>query len=385
MIKPQCLALLCVFAVSMLLSGQARRADAQTLVGPPDILQIGVGGPMTGSDAVFGQELRNGVDQAVEDINATGGLLGRKLMVVGGDDGGDPKRALAVAKRFAADHVSLVVGHFNSGATLAAAAIYDENAILAITPASTNPQITEHGYPLMFRTCGRDDQQPVVAAKFLASLGKKKIAIVHDKTTYGKEFADDFRKELGSLGIKEVLYDAVTKEAKDYSALVTKLKGTAADFVYWGGTAADAGHIVRQMRERGVTTVMISSAVIAGNEFAATGGDAVEGTLMTFPLDPRDRPQAAKIVQEFKARNIDPESYTLYAYAAVEIIAQAAEKAHSLDPKAIAKVMRTGMVFNTVLGDIAYDTNGDITRPDYSIFVWKKEADGKLGFDPLKP
>ena len=111
-----------------------------------------------------------------------------------------------------------------------------------------------------------------------------------------------------------------------------------------------------------------------------TGGDAVEGTLMTFPLDPRDRPQAAKIVQEFKARNIDPEGYTLYAYAAVEIIAQAAEAAHSLDPKAIAKVMLTGMVFNTVLGDIAYDTKGDITPPDYSIFVWKKEADGKMGF-----
>lgn len=339
---------------------------------------------MTGSDSVFGTELRNGVEQAVADYNAAGGVLGRKLVVEIGDDAGDPKQGLAVAKRFAANYVRFVVGHFNSGVTLAASNFYADHGMLVITPASTNPQITERGYPMMFRTCGRDDAQPKVAAEFLASLGDKKIAIVYDKTSYGKELADATRKALSERGVKEVLYEGVNKDEKDYSALVGKLKATGADYLYFGGDGIAAARIVAQMRARGVRTILIGSSAIASNEFATVGGDAVEGSYMTFPIDPRGRPEAAKIVQEFKSHGIDPETYTLYAYAAVEVILQAMEKAHSIDPAAVAQAIHSGMRFSTVLGPLSYDAAGDVTRPDYGIVVWKKETDGKLDFDPVK-
>ena len=373
-----CLASAALFSSSLGLT----RADA--IAAAPLPIKIGVGGPMTGSDAVFGAEMRNGVEQAVRDINAAGGMLHHKLSVEIGDDAGDPKQGAAVAKKFVADHLRFVVGHFNSGVTLPASSIYADNNILDITPASTNPQITERGLETVFRTCGRDDQQAAVATKFLASLGNKKIAIVHDKTTYGKGLADAVRKDLAALGIKDVLYDGVETGEKDYSALVAKIKASGAEIVYWGGLQTEAGRIVRQMRERGVDAVMMASSGIASDEFAALGGDAIIGTIMTFPRDPRNRPQAANVVKEFKARNVDPETYTLYSYAAVQIIQQAAEQAKSLDPKDIAKVMHAGTPFKTVLGDIAFDAQGDITRPDYSIFIWRKGADGQIGYYPLQ-
>jgi branched-chain amino acid transport system substrate-binding protein len=177
-------------------------------------IKIGVGGPMTGSDAVFGTEMRNGVEQAVRDINASGGILGHKLGVEIGDDAGDAKQGVSVARKFVADHVRFVIGHFNSGVTLQTSSIYAANSVLDITPSAINPQVTERGLATIFRTCGRDDRQPAVAAKFVANLGNKKVAILYDKTTYGKDLADAFRQALADKGIREVLYDGVTKGKK---------------------------------------------------------------------------------------------------------------------------------------------------------------------------
>jgi branched-chain amino acid transport system substrate-binding protein len=346
-------------------------------------VRIGLAAPITGPDAVFGAELRNGVEQAVLDINAKGGILGQHLVLTVGDDVSDPKRGVAVANKLLAAKVSLVVGDFNSTVTLPASEIYSDHAVLDITPASNNPQITERGLDFVFRTCGRDDEQGAVAAKFLAAKTGKKIAILHDKTTYGKGLADETRKRLLEVGVKEVLYDGVDKGEKDYSAIVARIKATGADFVYWGGLATEAGLIVRQMHDQGVNAVLVAGDGIASDDFAAAGGDAVDGTLMTFPIDPRNRPEAADVVKEFKARGINPEAYTFYAYAAVEVMQQAAQAADSLDPAAMAKVMHSGMRFKTVLGDISYDAKGDITQPDYALFVWKKGPDGKMDYDRL--
>ena len=346
-------------------------------------VRIGLGAPISGPDAVFGAELRNGIEQAVLDINAKGGILGKYLVLSLGDDGSDPKKGVAVANKFLAGKVSFVVGHFNSTVTLPASEIYSDHAVLDITPASINPQVTERGLDFLFRICGRDDQQAGVAAKFLAAQSGKKIAILYDNTTYGKGLADAARSALLGLGIKDVLYDGVDKGEKDYSAIVARIKVASADFVYWGGLATEAGIIVRQMREQGVNTLLIAGDGIASEDFSAAGGDAVEGTLMTFPPDPRARPEAAEVVKKFKARGIHPEAYTLYAYAAVEVMQQAAQAAGSLDPAAMAKVMHSGMRFKTVLGDISYDAKGDITEPDYAMFVWKKGADGTMEYDRL--
>ena len=344
-------------------------------------IKLGVAGPITGPNAAFGAQLKNGVEQAVEDINAAGGILGQKITVSVGDDVSDPKQGVSVANKFVGDGIKLVVGHFNSGVTMPASEVYAENGIAFITPSATNPKITERGLWNAFRTCGRDDQQGAVAAAYIAkNLKGKKIAVVHDKTTYGQGLADETKKAMNAAGVKEVLYEGVNAGEKDFSALVSKLKASGADYLYWGGLHTEGGLIIRQMRDQGLKTVVMSGDGITTDEFATIGGPGVEGTLMTFPPDPQKRPEAAAILKKFEARKFKPEAYTLYSYAAVEIFKQAAEGAKSVDPKKVAEFMKSGKVFKTVIGDISYDKKGDITRPDYTMYTWKKGADGKITY-----
>lgn len=344
-------------------------------------LKIGVAGPLTGKDAVFGAQLKNGVDQAVQDINAAGGLNGQKLELAFGDDAGDPKQGRSVANTFVGEGVSFVVGHFNSGVTEPASDVYAENGILMITPGSTNPKITDRGLSNVFRTCGRDDQQGKVAGEYIAQHFKdKKVAIAHDKTTYGKGLADETKKTMNGLGVQEVLYEGINAGERDFSALVSKIKASGADIVYWGGVHTEGGSILRQMRAAGVTAVMMGGDGIATDEFAALGGPGTEGTLMTFGPDPQKRPEAAAVLEKFKARNFKPEAYTLYAYASVQVIAEAAKAINSVDPAKIAEELHTGKTYKTVIGDLAFDAKGDVTRIDYVMYTWQKQPDGTIGY-----
>ncbi|MGP8231549.1 MAG: branched-chain amino acid ABC transporter substrate-binding protein [Methylovirgula sp.] len=343
-------------------------------------VRIGLGAPLSGPDAVFGVELRNGAEQAATDINAAGGVRGQKLVIIAADDRGELKQALGVANRFVTEKIPLVVGHFQSSLTLAASEIYDNHSILDITPSATNPQITERGLDLMFRTCGRDDQQSAVAAAFLAGRKEKRIAIVYDNTASGKKRADDLRARLAKAGIADVLYAGTDKDADD-SKLVSRIKDAAADIVYWSGDGSEAGQLVKEMRAEGVRALFMGSDSLASDEFALAGGGAVEGALMTLPPDPRRRPQAAAVVREFKARHIDPEVFTLYAYAAVQVLAEAAEAAGTFDPVAMAKAIHSGRPFKTVLGTLTYDAKGDVTTPDYAIYVWKRGYEDQLEYD----
>lgn len=347
-------------------------------------IKFGVAGPLTGSNAAFGAQLKNGFEQAVEDINAAGGIQGQKIVTAVGDDVGDPKQGVSIANKFSAEGVKFVVGHFNSGVTMPASEVYQENGIVSITPASTNPRVTERGMWNVFRTCGRDDQQGAVAAAYiLKHLKDKKIAVVHDKTTYGQGLADETRKAMNKGGVKEVLYEGINIGDKDFSALVSKIKASGADVVYWGGLHTEGGLLVRQMRDQGVKAVLFGADGITSDEFAAIGGPGVEGTLMTFAPDPRKRPEAKAVIEKFRAKKFEPEAYTLYSYAAVEVIKQAADAAKSLDPKKVAAQIKSGQKFKTVIGELSYDKKGDITRPDYVVYVWKKGADGKITYEEL--
>src|SRR5215212_8493838 len=214
-------------------------------------IKIGVAGPITGPNAAFGAQLKNGAEQAVEDINAAGGINGQKLQVVIGDDVSDPKQGVSVANKFAAEGIKWVVGHFNSGVSIPSSEVYQEAGIIQTTPASTNPKLTERGQWNTFRTCGRDDQQGEVAGSYLAkSFNGKKVAVVHDKTPYGKGLADETQKAMNKQGLKEVMYDGINTGEKDYSALVSKLKQANVDVVYFGGLHTEAGLIIRQMRDQ---------------------------------------------------------------------------------------------------------------------------------------
>lgn len=345
-------------------------------------VKLGVAGPITGPNAAFGAQLKNGTEQAVEDINAAGGILGQKIVMTVGDDVSDPKQGVSVANKFVGEGVKLVVGHFNSGVTMPTSEIFAENGILQITPSATNPKITERGLWNIFRTCGRDDQQGKLWADYAkANLKGKKIAVVHDKTTYGQGLADAAKGFMNADGIKEVLYEGVNAGEKDYSALVSKLKAAGAEVLMWGGLHTEGGLIIRQMRDQGLKTVMLSGDGITSAEFATIGGDGVVGTLMSFGPDPLKNPAAKDVIEKFRAKKYEPEAYTLYSYAAVQIMKQAAEKAGAIDPKKMADVIHSGMTFKTVLGDLAYDKKGDRKDVDYVMYTWKKDKDGKIVYE----
>jgi branched-chain amino acid transport system substrate-binding protein len=353
-------------------------------------VKFAVGGPITGGSAAFGAQLKNGVEQAVEDVNAAGGILGQKLTLEVGDDRADPKEGVSVANKFAADGVKFVIGHFNSGVTIPASEVYQENGMLEITPAATNPKVTDRNMWNIFRVCGRDDQQGSVAGAIIATkFAGKRIAMIHDKTTYGQGLAEETRKAINAKGLKEVMFEGVNKDDKDFTALVSKLKAVNPDLVYWGGLHDTGGIILRQMRDQGVNAPMMGGDGMADDEFAAIAGPGSEGTLMTFSPDPRTNPQNKQIVDLFrKKRGFEPQAYTLYSYAGVQIIKQAAEDAKSLDPKKVAEVMHSGKVFKTVLGDISFDAKGDVTgytvdgkkKDRYVLYIWKKGPDGKISY-----
>jgi branched-chain amino acid transport system substrate-binding protein len=356
-------------------------------------VKFAVGAPITGGSAAFGAQIKNGVEQAIEDINAAGGILGQKLTLEIGDDRADPKEGVSVANKFAADGVKFVIGHFNSGVTIPASDVYRDNGMLAITPGATNPGVTDRpGLWNMFRTCGRDDQQGGVAGGIIAAMFKgKRVAMVHDKTTYGQGLAQETRKAMNAKGLKEVMFEGVNKDDKDFTALVSKVKAARPDLIYWGGLHDTGGLILRQLRDQGVKAPFMGGDGITDDEFAAIAGPGAEGTLMTFAPDPRTNPKNKDIVDVFrKKRGFEPQAYTLYSYAAVQIIKQAAEAAKSLDPRKVADVMHSGKAFDTVLGDIAFDKKGDVSNEGYVVggkkkdryvlYTWKKGPDGRITY-----
>ncbi len=337
-------------------------------------ITVGVAGPMTGGEATFGRQLRNGAEQAIADINAAGGVLGKKLKLEVGDDACDPKQARSVGEKFAGMKVPVVVGHYCSSSSIPASEAYKDAGVLQITPASTNPKFTEQGFWNTFRVCGRDDQQGSVAGQYLAKNFKgKNIAIINDKTTYGKGLADETQKAVEKAGVKPKTIESYNKGDKDFTALVSKLKRDNIDIVYVGGYHQEAGLILRQMRDQGMKTVLMAGDALADKEFASITGPAAEGVLFTFGPDPRNKSTAKALVETFRKKNIDPEGYTLYTYAAFQVWKAAATKANSTDGQKVAAAMKAGS-WDTVLGKISFTPKGDITVIDYVVYKWDSKG-----------
>lgn len=347
---------------------------AVTLAGAAAQAQIRIAtvGPMTGSYAAVGAQMKAGAEQAVADINKAGGVNGQQLVLEVGDDACDPRQAVSVANQMASRKVAVVAGHYCSGSSIPASKVYAEEGVLQISPASTNPAYTDNGSWNTFRVCGRDDQQGLVAGKYLATAFKgKKIAVLHDNSAYGKGLADETKKSLNANGATEALYAAYTPGERDYSAIVSRMKQAGIEVIYVGGYHTETGLIARQAKEQGMNITMVGGDALVTNEFWQIAGPAGENTLMTFPSDPRKRPTAAAAVAEFKAKGLDPEGYTLYTYGAIQVWAEGARKANSIDGKKVADVLRSGQAWSSVLGPITFDKKGDITTADYVFYVWK--------------
>ena len=268
-------------------------------------IKIATAGPMTGQYASFGEQMKRGAEMAVADINAAGGVLGKKLSLIIGDDACDPKQAVAVANKMVSDGVVFMAGHFCSGSSIPASKVYEEEGILQISPASTNPKLTDEGADNVFRVCGRDDQQGIVGGNLLADVfGKKKIAILHDKTAYGKGLADETKKQLNGRGIKEAMYEAYTAGEKDYTAIISKMKASGIDAFYVGGYHTEAGLMIRQAHEQGYKPQLISGDALVTDEFWKITGGSGEGTLMTFSPDPRKNPGSRGCRQEVQGSEL---------------------------------------------------------------------------------
>ncbi len=340
-------------------------------------VKIGVAGPMTGANASFGEQYMKGAQAAADAINAAGGVNGEKIVLVKGDDACEPKQAVTVAKDLSNQKVAGVVGHFCSSSTIPASEIYDEAGIIAITPGSTNPQVTERGLGAMFRMCGRDDQQGIVAGNYIVDVLKgKKVAVIHDKDTYGQGLADATKAQLIKRGVTPVIYEGLTRGEKDFSALVTKIRAAGADVVYFGGLHPEAGPLVKQLRTEGLKDVkFMSDDGIVTDELVTTAGGPqyVDGVLMTFGADPRLLPDSKAVVDQFRKSNYEPEGYTLYAYASVQTLAAAFNGAKSNKGEDAAKWLKAHPV-KTVMGEKTWDAKGDLKISDYVVYQWDKDG-----------
>jgi branched-chain amino acid transport system substrate-binding protein len=318
-------------------------ADASVLVG--------VAGPMTGEYASGGDQFRKGAEQAVKDINASGGVLGQQLDLVVGDD-------------------ALVDGHWCSSSTLPASDVYNDAQIPQVT-VSTNPKITERGIKGIFRITGRDDQQGQVAADYIAANFKgKKIAVIDDKTAYGGGLAEEIAKDLAAKQTPVVLRESITAGEKDYSGLISKLKANGVQILAYGGYYQEVALILRQAAQAGLNLTVLGGDTLTNNELVTAAGPEIDKVLFTFPPDPRKSAAAAKVVATFRAQKIEPEGYMLYSYAAMQVFAEAAKKANSTDYAAIVKQLHNGS-FNTVVGQVDFDAKGDLKSPGYVVYRWK--------------
>jgi branched-chain amino acid transport system substrate-binding protein len=332
---------------------------------------IAVAGPITGQDAWTGEEQRQGVEMAVADINAKGGVLGENVRLIVGDDACDPDQAVAVANKLASDGVVFVAGHYCSHSSIPASKVYEKAGVLMISPGSTNPRLTDEGGDNVFRVCGRDDQQGAVAGNYLADAwADKKIAILHDNSTYGKGLADETRKQLNKRGMQEAMYEAYVPGESDYSPLVSRMQTAGIDVFYLGGYATEAALMLLEARNQDYKAQLVGGDTLTTNEFWMITGPDGEGTLMTFGPDHRESEAAREVVDKFRAQDFEPLGYTLYGYGAVQVWAQAVEKAGSLELDAVVKTLRSDE-FDTVLGRISFDEKGDVTASGYVWHVWK--------------
>ncbi len=257
-------------------------------------ITIGSAGPLSGQWTGTGEQQRRGVEMAVADLNSRGGVLGQRVRLIVVDDACDPDQAVAVANQLVSERVAMVAGHLCSGSSIPASKVYTKAGIVMISPASTNPKLTDEGGPNVFRVIGRDDQQGVIAGNYLADhWGTKKIAILHDGQAYGKGLAEETRKRLARRGLKVALYEEYKPGQKDYASLVTKMRDADIAVAYVGGYVTEAALILRQARDRDYGLELVSGDAMANDEFWLITGPAGEGTVFTFGPDPRRSPEAA--------------------------------------------------------------------------------------------
>ena len=338
-------------------------------------IPIAVAGPMDGQFRDLGAQMRAGAEQAVADINAAGGVNGERLVLEVADDGCDADKAVAVANQLIGKDVVFVAGHFCFNASIPASEVYAGAGIVQISPGTTLPKFTdERPGEGVFRLAPRDDQQAEVAGQFLAdTFSGARIALLHDKTAYGKGLTDAVKAVMNELGKSEDISLGYDAGEDDYRYLVSQLGLENVGVVFLGGYHPEAGLIKLEMNRQGLDAVLVSGDALMTEEFLAVAGEAGNGTLLTYPIDPRDIEQSAAVISALEEAEKPADRYALATYAAIQAWAQAANSAGGTDLQAVADTLST-QTFETVLGAIEFDEKGDGNRPGYVIYEWRDGA-----------
>ena len=348
------------------LLGQAHAADS---------IKIAMVIPATGPLTQYGDMVKEGVATAVEQINAAGGINGKKIETTVVDDACEPKQGPVAANRVVNDKIRYVIGPVCSGAAIAAAPIYNNEGVVVITPSATSPALTEgKNFHFISRTIGRDDQQGPAAAKFIINKAKpKKVAVLHDKQSYGQGIAASVRDELKKANVEVALFEGINAGDSDYSAVITKLKSAGADFVYYGGYHPEMGLLLRQAAEQGLKVRMMGPEGVGNPEINAIAGNAVEGMLVTLPADPAAKPENAALVKAFKDKGRDASgAFQMGAYTATQVLAQSI-KAVGDDAEKVADYLHK-TTFNMPTGNVAWDAKGDLKAFDFPVYSWHKDG-----------
>jgi branched-chain amino acid transport system substrate-binding protein len=344
-----------------------------------NVIKIGVAGPMTGDQARNGEELRLGATLAAEEWNAEGGLLGKKIELVMKDDQALETEAGKVANELIDAGVVAVIGHYNSGVTYPASREYAKRNIPMLTPAATNPSITDdraaEGYTTVFRVCGRDDVQGETGAEFVADeLGLKRVAVLHDKTIYGQGLAEAFKNALEKKGVTITKWQGFDNKERNFRPYIPMLREDDPQLWYFGGIHTQGGPLARQAKEGDVDIPFMSGDGVYHPEFLAKAGEMAEGAYFTFP-DIYSTPEAKEFQERYEKRfQKKTGPYSVYSYVTANILFESIAKAGTTDGLDIAKAIR-GMEHDTVIGPISFDEKGDVTRSIYTIWTVK---DGKF-------
>jgi len=336
-------------------------------------VKIGIVAPLTGPQSHIGKDMENAVRLAAEDANAAIITIGGKQVrfeVMAEDDQADPKMAPVVAQKLADAKVNAVVGHFNSGTTIPASKIYSDAGIPQISPSATNPKYTDQGFKTAFRVVANDNQQGKVVGEYIAKeLKAKALAIIDDRTAYGQGVADVVERSAQAAGTKVVAREYTTDRSTDFKAILTKIKGERPDVIFFGGIDTQAGPMLKQMKALGISAQYVGADGIQSTELFKLGGDAVEGTIASFPGLPLDRmPQGKGFGEKYRAKwNQDVVLYAPQGYDAFNVFVEAMKKAGSTDPAkflpALAAIDYTG-----ITGPIKFDEKGDIKDGPITMF-----------------
>ena len=361
---------------------------------PPDAwaqrktIKVATQSPLSGEQAALGEHIKLGAQLAVEEAAQRFRPLGFDLILVPYDDQAKPEVGVANARNIVSDQdILLVVGHFNSGVGLPASEIYKDYNLAMISPANTNPLITDRGYPNVNRVCGRDDVQGPVGARLAArDLKLKSVYIIHDKTLYGQGIADTFRHEAEALGLRISGYEG-TEERANFAPLIIPLKAKNPDLVYFGGIYYQGALLLKQMREKGVKSIFLGPDGLDSSEMVKIAGAHVIGAYYTTVAGPIDAyPASAQFAKAFKSRfGKDAESFGMYGYDAAAVglkaIEQAIQESKGNRPTRaqVSAAIRKIKNFKGVTGSISFDAKGDPQKAKYFVLRFdQKKYPGKV-------